>query len=158
MSEETKPEVKPKLFIKLLYLGVREGRETPRGHEWAEVEGTRRSTSNSSRHRRVSEEIMNNKKPLFELGQVVATPACLEALQASGQDASQFLQRHVTGDFGDLCDEDRHLNEQAVVNGDRILSAYILADNAKAKIWIISEAKGDDGKRASTCLLLPSDY
>lgn len=101
---------------------------------------------------------MNDKKPLFELGMIVATPACLEALQASGDNANQFLQRHVTGDFGELSEDDRLLNEQAVISGDRILSAYILSDEAKTKIWIISEMKGDDGRRASTCLLLPSDY
>lgn len=101
---------------------------------------------------------MNNKKPLFDLGQVVATPACLEALQASGESPEKFLSRHVTGDYGDLCDEDRQLNEQAVIHGDRILSAYILADHAKTKIWVISEATDDSGKRASTCLLLPADY
>lgn len=39
MNEETKPEAKPKWFINLLYLGVREGRDTPRTHEWAEIEG-----------------------------------------------------------------------------------------------------------------------
>lgn len=100
---------------------------------------------------------MNSKQPLFDLGQIVATPACLEALQTSGENAEKFLRRHVTGDYGDLCDEDRHLNEQAVLHGDRILSAYMLADG-KTKIWIITEAKGDDGKRASSCLLTPADY
>jgi hypothetical protein len=99
---------------------------------------------------------MNNKKPLFELGVVVATPPCLEAFQASGDNPAVFLQRHLTGDFGDLSDEDRKLNEQAVVNGDRIISAYTLANGVK--IWIITEAIGDDGKRASSCLLLPSCY
>lgn len=32
-------EAAQKWFINLLYLGVREGRETPRVHEWAEIEG-----------------------------------------------------------------------------------------------------------------------
>jgi hypothetical protein len=26
------------------------------------------------------------------------------------------------------------------------------------KIWIITEAAGDDGNRASTCILLPDEY
>jgi hypothetical protein len=39
MSEDTMIETKPKWFINLLYLGVREGKETPRVHEWAEIEG-----------------------------------------------------------------------------------------------------------------------
>lgn len=32
-------ETKPKPFVLLLYLGVREGQDKPRVHEWAEVEG-----------------------------------------------------------------------------------------------------------------------
>ncbi len=99
---------------------------------------------------------MNNKKPLFDLGQIVATPACIGELTRAGEAADKFLQRHVTGDYGDLSDEDRNLNEQAVISGDRILSAYRLATGVK--IWIITEAIGDDGQRASTCLLLPSCY
>lgn len=39
MSDEAKTETKPKFFINLMYLGVREGRESPRVHEWAEIEG-----------------------------------------------------------------------------------------------------------------------
>ena len=37
----------------------------------------------------------------FSTGQVVATPGCLEALAASNQTASVFLDRHVQGDWGD---------------------------------------------------------
>ena len=97
-----------------------------------------------------------NSKPLFDLGQIVATPDCIEALKASGEQPAKFLRRHVTGDFGDLDEEDRVLNEQAVTNGDRIFSAYVLQNGTK--IWVITEMKGDDGKRASTCCLLPENY
>ena len=34
------------------------------------------------------------------------------------------LPRHVTGDWGDLDDEDRQANDAALINGSRILSAY----------------------------------
>jgi hypothetical protein len=40
MSNEIKSEDKPKFHINLLYLGVREGKDTPRVHEWVEIEGT----------------------------------------------------------------------------------------------------------------------
>lgn len=39
MTEVTKAEDKPRFHINLLYLGVREGKDTPRVHEWAEIEG-----------------------------------------------------------------------------------------------------------------------
>jgi hypothetical protein len=64
--------------------------------------------------------------PLFHLGQVVGTPAALEALDKAGQQPWQLLVRHVQGDWGDLTAEDRRLNDEAVKDGSRILSAYSL--------------------------------
>ena len=43
----------------------------------------------------------------FSLGRIVATPGALHALHEAGQAAGEFLARHVTGDWGDLDDEDR---------------------------------------------------
>jgi hypothetical protein len=40
----------------------------------------------------------NERKPLFDLGQLVATPGALAALEKAGQNAMEFLSRHVTGD------------------------------------------------------------
>lgn len=87
----------------------------------------------------------------FSLGQTVATPGALEALQKTGQSPMEFLSRHVGGDWGDLCDEDKEANEEALIHGGRIFSAYHLNDGEK--IWIITEAD-----RSSTCVLLPSEY
>ena len=38
----------------------------------------------------------NQRKPLFDLGQLVATPGALAALEKAGQNAMEFLSRHVT--------------------------------------------------------------
>ena len=92
----------------------------------------------------------------FELGQTVATPGALEALRAASQGPAEFLARHILGDWGDLDDEDKALNDSALIEGSRLLSAYVMATGER--IWIITEAAGDDGERASTCLLLPSEY
>jgi hypothetical protein len=88
---------------------------------------------------------------LFPLGQIVATPGALQALKEAGQGPTEFLQRHVNGDWGALDDEDRQENEQSVQNGWRILSAY--TTSAGEKLWIITEAD-----RSVTTLLLPSEY
>lgn len=90
-------------------------------------------------------------KPLFQLGQVVATPGALDVLDKSGQAPSEFLNRHVRGDWGDLCDEDRESNQLALTDGTRLLSAY--QTTTGEKLWVITEAD-----RSSTCLLLPSEY
>ncbi len=62
--------------------------------------------------------------PKFPLGQVVATPGALEALSESNQSPSEFLARHHSGDWGDVCEEDRELNDNALRSGERWLSGY----------------------------------
>jgi choline dehydrogenase-like flavoprotein len=94
-------------------------------------------------------------KPL-NLGQIVATPAALEAIEASGQAPADFLRRHASKDWGDLDDEDKRLNDEALQDGSRILSAYHTSDGTK--LWVITEAEDDDGQRAATTILLPEEY
>ena len=87
----------------------------------------------------------------FSLGEIVATPAALQALADAGQTISFFLAKHVQNDWGEVCAEDKQLNDEAVINGDRILSAYRTLKNER--IWIITEAD-----RSLTTILLPHQY
>ncbi|HET6930815.1 MAG TPA: CpaF/VirB11 family protein [Candidatus Acidoferrum sp.] len=64
------------------------------------------------------------RKPLFDLGQLVATPGALAALEKSGQSPMDFLSRHVTGDWGDIPDEDRKENQLSLEKGFRLMSSY----------------------------------
>lgn len=48
-----------------------------------------------------------DRKPLFDLGQLVATPGALAVLEKSGQNPMEFLTRHVTSDWGEITQEDR---------------------------------------------------
>jgi hypothetical protein len=88
----------------------------------------------------------------FPLGQIVATNGAIAALATSNETPADLLARHQIGDWGDLDDEDKRLNEEALVDGSRIFSAYILKDG-HTKVWCITEAG-----RGSTCLLLPEEY
>ena len=92
----------------------------------------------------------------FSLGRIVATPGALEALEDAGQEAGEFLARHVTGDWGDLDAEDRQANDTALVDGSRLLSAY--QTRKGEKLWIITEATNEFGLRYCTTLLLSSEY
>ncbi len=87
----------------------------------------------------------------FPLGQLVATPGALRALQAAGQHPLEFIARHVAGDWGELCDEDKQANEEALREDLRILSAY--TTSAGEALWVITEAD-----RSATTMLLPEDY
>lgn len=90
-------------------------------------------------------------KARFPLGQTVATPGALEALEAAEETAVQLLARHQSGDWGVLDEEDKQENEFSVNNGLRILSAYILS--TEVKVWVITEAD-----RSVTTILLPAEY
>jgi len=92
---------------------------------------------------------MNVHSPTFPLGQLVATPNALEHI--THDDIIAALQRHVAGDWGDVCAEDKQSNDHAVAEGTRILSAYRAANGTK--FWIITEAD-----RSVTTVLLPEDY
>ena len=87
----------------------------------------------------------------FPLGDLVATPGALAALDAAGQSPMEFLIRHARGDWGEVCAGDRQANDEALVSGDRLLSAYRTAKGER--IWVITERD-----RSSTCLLLPEEY
>ena len=89
------------------------------------------------------------KNQLFEPGQVVATPGAL-TLAEQGVNLLAYLVRHLSGDWGDLCQEDKQENTFSVKNGFRILSAY---NTRLGKLWVITEAD-----RSATTFLLPSEY
>jgi len=95
-------------------------------------------------------------RPRFGLGQTVATPAALEAIQQAGQSPAEFLNRHIVGDWGNLSADDRQANEDALQDGSRLLSAY--HTRTGTKLWIITEAADDDGRRLATTILLPEEY
>jgi len=87
----------------------------------------------------------------FPLGQVVATPGALSALEKAEQHPAEFLDRHVNGDWGEVTDADKQENERSVEQGFRILSAY--TTSAGDTIWILTEAD-----RSATTILLPEEY
>lgn len=92
-------------------------------------------------------------RQLFELGQIVATPGSLAAMEDAGPDVMiELLRRHATGDWGTLPPEDADMNDHAVKHGDsRIMSAYRLVTGER--IWIITE-----WDRSVTTFLLPDEY
>lgn len=95
-------------------------------------------------------------KPKFQLGQIVATPGALETMEAASQAPSDFLDRHVRGDWGDVCEEDQDANEQALIDGSRLLSSY--KTSLGVKLWVITDAADDHDQRAVTTILLPDEY
>ena len=94
--------------------------------------------------------------PRFGLGRTLATRGALAAIRAGGHSPAEFLRRHHHGDWGDVSAHDRRANEAALRDGSRIISVY--QTSQRQTLWVITEAAGDDGQRASTCLMLPEEY
>lgn len=89
---------------------------------------------------------------LFELGQIVATSGIAQKSEDPNfaHEVRKCLSKHIKGDWGDLCEEDKNLNEQAIQKGTRILSAYNILNE---KIYIITEAD-----RSVTTVLFAREY
>ena len=85
----------------------------------------------------------------FKLGRMATTPGVLHTY--TPEYMADCVKRHATGDWGDLDDEDKQANEEALVNGERIFSHY---ENAEGdRLYIITE-----WDRSVTTLLLPEEY
>ena len=87
--------------------------------------------------------------PKFPLGRLVMTPG-VEAL-LSPPEIQEMVLRHANGDWGDLCEEDRESNEEALREGNRLMSSYKSRDGEA--VWVITE-----WDRSATTLLLPEEY
>ena len=88
-------------------------------------------------------------RQLFSLGKLMMTRGVADG-GFSLDELLHLLRRHVTGDFGDINEEDRQENLLSIREGFRIMSAYIVNNT---KLWVITEAD-----RSSTTILLPEEY
>lgn len=87
----------------------------------------------------------------FNFGNVVATTPLFEYCKARGFALFPYMVRHASCDWGGVCKEDWESNDEALKNGQRLLSEYKLPDGKR--IWIITE-----WDRSATTLLFPEDY
>jgi len=85
----------------------------------------------------------------FPLGRIVGTPGVLQQIPESEMWAA--IQRHAFQDWGDVCEDDRLANDEALKKGDRLLSVYHSSEGTK--FWVITE-----WDRSATTVLLPEEY
>lgn len=88
-------------------------------------------------------------RPRFELGAMVITSGALARLPP--EDILHALLRHASGDWGDLDSEDRNANDRALLQGNRLFSAFRSVEGVR--FWIITE-----WDRSVTTILLPEEY
>ena len=98
----------------------------------------------------------------FNLGQIVVTRGindCMTRNVGFTKFVVDCLSRHSEGDWGDLCEEDKKVNDDALLNADnRLVSSYDYPsklDNPLSDdhIYVITE-----WDRSSTTVLFPSEY
>ncbi|OGU05547.1 MAG: hypothetical protein A2075_23945 [Geobacteraceae bacterium GWC2_58_44] len=90
----------------------------------------------------------------FNPGQLVVTRGVNDLMVINEEFAKHVylsLKRHLAGDWGEVCDEDRAANDLALQEGDRLLSVY--KKEGLPKIWVITE-----WDRSITTTLFPDEY
>ena len=65
---------------------------------------------------------------------------------------NKYFLSYLNQDWGILCEEDKLLNDEALINGDRILAKYHLS-SIDRDIYIITE-----WDRSYTTILFPEEY
>lgn len=93
----------------------------------------------------------------FNLGRTLITVGAMDVVP--NWRVMECLNRHLKGDWGNVCEEDAEQNCIATQEGHRVLSAYAINPTLPAQghgencFWIITEAD-----RESTTVLLPMEY
>lgn len=90
---------------------------------------------------------MNRK---FSLGQMFATIGVVELCKHTHLDLGPYIERHASGDWGDVDESHKAGNETALSDGGRLWSVY---HPHGQRIWIVTDAD-----RARTVAMLPHEY
>jgi hypothetical protein len=94
----------------------------------------------------------------FELGRTVMTRGVFEWMKQDDftiyAAVLECFTRHQSGDWGTVPDEDKQANDDALVNGDRVLSAYEIDGT---KVWVITDWDRE-WDRSVTTVLFPEEY
>lgn len=87
---------------------------------------------------------------LFPLGSTYITPGALEICRSCSMPPDVLFVRHASGDWQDMSIDDQEANRQAIGEGSRVFSAYLVANH---RFFVITEAD-----RSATTILLAEEY
>ena len=97
---------------------------------------------------------------LFRTGLVMTTPRIMGIMSASREAADAIqkcLERHCSGDWGDMCDDDKQLNQDSLdeerEKGYTCENLFSMYETDYGCIYIITECD-----RSATTILLPEEY
>ena len=90
----------------------------------------------------------------FNLGKIMMSRGIADYIEGNTEyhcEILDYLKRYIHCDWGNLCNDDKIMNDLAVKNNDdRILASY---NSSKGKIYIITE-----WDRSCTTILLAKEY
>jgi hypothetical protein len=100
---------------------------------------------------------------LFEPGMLTMTPGITDARQQGIIKPGALFKRHFSGDYGEIDDEDKRINERSIKDGSCIVSGY---DTDAGRVLIITDPKSEftllpdyiEGHRAFTTMILAEEY
>lgn len=88
-------------------------------------------------------------KRLFPLGKIVITRGAMLAL--TPETVNKAVTRHISGSWGNLCEQDKLANSFAIKHGERVISKY--RGEGDEDFYIITE-----WDRSYTTILLTNEY
>jgi len=91
--------------------------------------------------------------PLFDPGHVVRTFSALDAMLTNHVSQCSLLERHCSGDFGDVGSAQRLRNLRAIAGQGRVVSAYPIAP--RNTVWVMTRRESG---RWSTTVMTPPEY
>ncbi len=97
----------------------------------------------------------SSTEPKFPLGKLVATPGAIQAMTEAKQSPLEFLARHVTGDWGDVPEEDKAANDADVEAGGQAPVGVPADHEGQALDHHRGRPLGDDHPLARGVLTMP---
>jgi len=76
---------------------------------------------------------------MIDLGEIIVHPNAEHAVQQAHQKVEEFLERFRIGDFGDIDDETRQFNKQALKEQGDVLGIYEMCSGLP--LWILSNGR-----------------
>jgi len=100
--------------------------------------------------------LVSARKQLFSARTSIVTQAAAKLLGAAQVAPESLVDQHYHGEWGDTHPDDAEENDEAIRDGSRVLSAYLLPTGAR--VWVLTEKASADGSRPVTTVLLPTEY
>lgn len=86
----------------------------------------------------------------FKLGQIVMTQGAAALIHDEQLNVSELVMRHASGDWGEVCEDDKKTNDYNCLRNGMVLSCY---GEGEKRVWVITDAG-----HATTTLLRPDEY